>query len=84
MFSTVSEKGQLTLPKRIRDQMGIVPGSRLQLQLGPDGTLQIRVQARGSASLFGLLSRPDQAALSLEQLDGAVTASVQSRSKVRR
>lgn len=79
MFASVSEKGQLTLPKRIRDQMGILPGSRLDLQLQPDGTLQVRVLARGSESLFGLLAAPGQPALTLEQLDDAVTEAVRGR-----
>ena len=29
MFATVSEKGQVTLPKKLRDLMGIQPGARL-------------------------------------------------------
>ncbi len=31
MLSTVSEKGQITVPKRLRDQLGIRPGDRLEL-----------------------------------------------------
>lgn len=33
MFATVSEKGQVTLPKKLRDLMGIQPGARLDSQL---------------------------------------------------
>lgn len=31
MLSTVSEKGQITVPKRLRDRLGIRPGDRLEL-----------------------------------------------------
>lgn len=31
MLSTVSEKGQITVPKRLREQLGIRPGDRLEL-----------------------------------------------------
>jgi AbrB family looped-hinge helix DNA binding protein len=31
MQSTVSEKGQITVPKRLREQLGIRPGDRLEL-----------------------------------------------------
>jgi antitoxin PrlF len=31
MLSTVSEKGQITVPKRLRDRLGIRPGDRLRL-----------------------------------------------------
>jgi antitoxin PrlF len=31
MFSTVSEKGQITVPKRLRERLGIRPGDQLEL-----------------------------------------------------
>jgi antitoxin PrlF len=31
MLSTVSEKGQITVPKRLRERLGIQPGDRLEL-----------------------------------------------------
>lgn len=81
MFATVSEKGQVTLPKKLRDLMGIQPGARLNFQLAEDGTLRVQLQARGANSLFGLLARPGQQALALEQLDQAITDTVRARSR---
>lgn len=81
MFATVSEKGQITLPKTLRDQMGIQPGARLDLRLGKDGTLEVRLLSRGAASLFGLLARAGEPARTLEQMDEAVSRTVQSRSR---
>jgi antitoxin PrlF len=31
LLSTVSEKGQITVPKRLRERLGIYPGDRLEL-----------------------------------------------------
>ena len=31
MLSTVSEKGQITVPKRLRERLGVHPGDRLEL-----------------------------------------------------
>jgi antitoxin PrlF len=31
LLSTVSEKGQITVPKRLRERLGIHPGDRLEL-----------------------------------------------------
>lgn len=84
MFATVSEKGQVTLPKKLRDLMGIQPGARLDFQVAEDGTLRVRLQARGADSLFGLLARPGQPALALEQMDQAVTDAVRARSGLAR
>ena len=81
MFATVSEKGQVTLPKKLRDPMGIQPGARLNFLLAEDGTLRVLLQARGASSLFGLLARPGQQALALDQMDQAVTVAVRVRSR---
>lgn len=82
--ATVSDKGQVTLPKPLRDQLGIQPGSRLEFRLAADGILQVKVLAKGSAALAGLLARPGEAVRSLVDLDAAVTAAVVGRAKARR
>lgn len=40
--SRVSEKGQVTIPKRIRERLGIVPGEVLEFEEGPEGRLVAR------------------------------------------
>jgi AbrB family looped-hinge helix DNA binding protein len=82
--ATVSDKGQVTLPKPLRDQLGIQPGSRLEFRLAPDGILQVKVLARGSAALAGLLARPGEPVRSLDEHDAAVTEAVVARAKGRR
>jgi antitoxin PrlF len=77
--AVVSEKGQVTLPKRLRDQLGIQPGSRLSFSVGPDGALKAQLIAAGSGALFGLLAKAGEPAITLEEMDVAVTKAVQSR-----
>ena len=84
MVSTVTDKGQVTLPKAIRDRLGIRPGSKLEFELRPDNTLQVHVLARGSAGLFGLLARPSEAARTLEEMQAGVTAAVSARNRAGR
>ena len=83
MFATVSDKGQLTLPKPLRVAMGIAPGARLELQLGANGTLQVRVASRGAASLFGLLARPGRRTVTREGMEDAITRTVKARAKTK-
>lgn len=82
MLSTVTDKGQVTLPKAIRDQLGIQPGTRIDFEVMGDLTLQARVLKRGSAGLFALLQQPGEKARSLEQIDAAIAASASSRASV--
>mgnify|MGYP003382450779 CR=1 FL=1 len=82
--ATVSDKGQVTLPKPLRDQLGLRPGSRLEFVVDGDGVLQVRVLATGSRGLAGLLARPGQAIRALSDQEAAVTEAVRARAKVRR
>lgn len=84
MLSTVTDKGQITLPKAIRDRLGIRPGSKLSFEVQPDDTLKVRVLARGSNGLFALLARPGEAARSLEDMEAGVASAVERRARVKR
>ena len=39
MLATLTSKGQVTLPKPIRDKLGLKAGSKLDFELLPDGTV---------------------------------------------
>jgi AbrB family looped-hinge helix DNA binding protein len=39
MATTVTQKGQVTIPKRVRDALGIVPGSKVEFTRSPDGQI---------------------------------------------
>lgn len=78
---TVSEKGQITVPKAVRDRLGIRPGSRLAFTLASDGSLRVSVLPKGGEALFGLLARPGEAARSLADMDAALTDAVKARSR---
>lgn len=84
MLATVTDKGQVTLPKAIRDLLSIRPGSRIDFQVNADKTLTARVQTRGSEGLFGLLQRPGQRTVAIEDMDDAITQMVRERSKVKK
>jgi AbrB family looped-hinge helix DNA binding protein len=81
MLVTVTDKGQLTVPKAIRDRFGIEPGSKLDFEPQADGTLRVRVLSRGAASLYGLLHRPGRKAKTVEEMDKGVGEAAVARDK---
>ncbi len=41
MATTVTSKGQVTIPKPVRDHLGIGPGSQIAFRRAPDGNIII-------------------------------------------
>jgi AbrB family looped-hinge helix DNA binding protein len=54
MTKTVATKGQATIPKAVRDRLGLQPGSRVDFDLAPDGRVVPVKHGEGApASRFG-------------------------------
>jgi antitoxin PrlF len=53
MATTVTTKGQVTIPQRVRERLGIVPGSKVEFELGDnDQVVLTKVDAAKPASRF--------------------------------
>lgn len=75
MLAVVTSKGQLTLPKGIRERLGLSAGSRLDFQVDERGWLLARPVTNTALGLAGLLRRPGQQAMSVEAMADAVERS---------
>lgn len=53
--SRVSAKGQVTLPKPVRDEMGIAPGGEVTFERLPSGELVVRPRHESALALSGML-----------------------------
>ena len=42
MANTVTTKGQVTIPKEVRDLLGITPGTSVTFEMEPDGRVVLR------------------------------------------
>lgn len=60
--STVTSKGQVTIPSAIRKAMGLEAQDRVVFTSLPDGTVVMRAKTRSVMELKGLLKRPKGAA----------------------
>ena len=75
---TVSERGQVVLPKDLRDRLGISAGGKLEARVEVGG-ITIRAKTRGIADLIGMLHRPGMRPLSLDEMDNAIAEGVTER-----
>jgi AbrB family looped-hinge helix DNA binding protein len=59
MKSVVSEKGQVTIPKEIRDRLGIKPGQSLQFSAEGGKLIAIKTDARDAVDRVSGILRLD-------------------------
>lgn len=64
-FATMTSKGQTTIPKNIRDGLGLKPQDQLHFTLLPDGTVIMRAKKRSLGDLYGALHKPGRKPLSV-------------------
>ena len=67
----MTSKGQLTVPKDVRQKLGLKPGDRIRFLLEADGRVRLMPAKRDISELVGILPKPKRA-LRLEEMDEAI------------
>ena len=70
--ATLTTKGQLVIPKPIREHMNVHPGDRLDFVIREDGEVTVRPQTMDVTELRGRLRRPGRKPVSLDEMDRAI------------
>ena len=66
--TTLTSKGQTTIPKEIRDSLRIKPGDRMTFTLMPDGTVVMRVKNWRIVELAGTLRKKGRKPVPIAQM----------------
>ncbi len=70
--ATVTSKGQVTVPKPIRDRLKLHAGDRLDFVLEEEGKVILRKASIPIQELEGILHRADRKPVSLEEMKATV------------
>jgi AbrB family looped-hinge helix DNA binding protein len=76
--ATMTSKGQTTIPKDIREKLGLKPGDRIHFVTLPDGTVRLLAQNLPITALKGMLGKPKRA-LTVEQMNEAIGKAVSEK-----
>jgi antitoxin PrlF len=79
MFATLTSKGQVTLPKQIRDLLQMDTGATLDFQVLEDHTITVKLVKPDARRIRGLLKSPHAKALTVAQMDEAVSRQLRSK-----
>lgn len=68
----VTSKGQVTIPKKIREKLNLKPGDKLLFEETKQGEVKISTQKKSIKDLRGILRRPGQKARSVEEMNKGI------------
>lgn len=71
MHTTLTSKGQITLPKTLRDSLGLSAGDRVEFFMEDEQSARLVVKNFPVTRLKGMLPKPERA-ISLEEMDRAI------------
>jgi AbrB family looped-hinge helix DNA binding protein len=71
LSAKVTSKGQITLPAKLRAELGLKPGDRVDFHRTRDGRMEMTANTRTLKDLRGIIK--SDVALSMEELDRAIS-----------
>ncbi|MBW8873998.1 MAG: AbrB/MazE/SpoVT family DNA-binding domain-containing protein [Acidobacteria bacterium] len=69
--ATVTSKGQITIPKEVRDSLGLEAGHRVSFQVREDGVVELRPDTVDLMSLCGIL-KPRIRGVTIEDMNAGI------------
>ena len=77
MESAITSKGQATIPKRVRDHLGLKPGDRVKFFIQSDGRV-VMLPRRPITALFGCV-KYDGPPITIEEMNEATGDAIVER-----
>jgi antitoxin PrlF len=78
MESAITSKGQATIPKAVREHLGLKPGDRVKFFVHPDGSVVLLPKLPVTA-MRGMLKTTRRA--TIEEMDEAIAEGIAERDK---
>ena len=72
--STLTSKGQITIPKEVRDQLHLKTGSRLEFFVDPSGRVILQTLNSDFRSLRGMIRSKRKRPVSIEEMNQAIAS----------
>jgi AbrB family looped-hinge helix DNA binding protein len=71
--ATITSKGQVTIPKKIRDELGLKPGDKVNFEVDKQGSLNVSKKKYSIDDTYGMLHRENQKSYTVEDMDEKLT-----------
>lgn len=71
-IARLTSKGQITIPKAVRDTLGLHAGDKLEFVVKQNGDIFVRPVTKKVEDVFGKLHKPGREPVSIENMDSAI------------
>ena len=69
--ATMTSKGQITIPKEVRETLGLQAGHRMSFEVREDGVMEVHPETVDLMSLCGII-KPAVRGVTLQDMDEAI------------
>lgn len=76
--ATITSKGQITIPKKIREKLGLKPGDKIEFEV-EKGDLKVSRKKYSIMDTAGILYREGQKPASIEDMNKAIGKAIKDR-----
>lgn len=80
-ISTVTSKGQITIPKTIRERLRLEAGDKIDFRVDPDGSVRMHPIAKKVSDVFGAFSYKASRPCSTDDMKQRVAEAFKTRKK---
>lgn len=77
--STITSKGQITIPKAVRDALKLNAGDKIEFVVTDKREALIRPISKKVDEVFGILHKPDQKKVSIEEMNEGIRQKMKER-----
>ena len=71
-IATLTSKGQITIPREVRDRLGLAEGDKLEFSIEEDGSVTLRPVTASVRGLYGFLRRRGRRPVSVEEMNRGI------------
>ncbi len=75
-LATVTSKGQVTIPKSVREKLGVKHGDKVDFRVGEDGTVTVVPVTHDVESVFGMFAHKATKPVSLADMDEGIAEGI--------
>lgn len=79
--ATITSKGQVTIPKKIREQFQLKPGDTIDFEIDSHNTIRISATKRHHSEVAGILYREGQRPRSIEEMNEGIVEYLKEKYK---